>query len=348
VTLGIAQKTVQVHLSRRCNLACLHCYSRSGPRERETLSAEIVAAFLRDAASQGYEVAAFSGGEPFLHPDFADIVEAARDAGLSPVAVTNATILTGRRARIIPRLDLVAVSVDGPEEVHNRLRGSPSAFARMRDGLEAVRAAGIPFGIVHTVTRESLPWISWMADFARAAGANLLQLHPLGLVGAAGDRWTEPLDGETLARTYLAGLALAEKHGDALRIQVDLFNREQLRRDPAAIVPPAAAAPGARLAEIVNPLVLLSNGEIAPICHDLAAPFRVASVFDRSRSFADSASAFLRDGLPRLHDFCRNLAERVLADSGAWPYFNWYELIEREAPALVRLSLEPAAAAAAE
>lgn len=335
----MATRTVQVHLSRLCNLACLHCYSRSGPSERESLSAGAVVRFLADAKRQGYEVAAFSGGEPFLHPDFGEILESTRALGMGAIAVTNGTVLKGRRAALLPLLDLVAVSIDGPEPVHNRLRASPTAFARTLEGLEIVRRAGVPFGIAHTVTRESLPHLPWMAEFARAAGAEVLQLHPLGLVGAAADHALDEADGETLARAYLTALALRVDYGETLRIHVDLFNRERLRRDCAPIVPPAKAGAGARLADAINPLVLLSDGRVSPICHELAGAFPVA---DLKRDRLEGAAAgFLADGLPRLHLFCRALAERVLADEEGWPYLNWYELLAREAPR----AAAPAAAA---
>lgn len=325
----MASRTVQVHLNRLCNLACLHCYSRSGPGERESLAPALVASFLADAKAQGYEVAAFSGGEPFLYPHFAEIVAATRALGMGAIAVTNGTVLKGPRAAALPLLDLVAVSVDGPEDVHNALRGSPTAFSRMVEGLEIVRKAGIPFGIAHTVTRDSLPHLPWMAEFARAAGAEVLQLHPLGLVGGAADHALGALDGETLARTYLTALALRVDHEGALRIQVDLFNRARLRAEPALIVPPAAAVPGTRLADAINPLVLLADGRVGPICHELAAAQPVADL--RRETLADAAPLFLERGLPRLNAFCQALADKVLPDEQGWPYLNWYEMLGREA-----------------
>jgi Fe-coproporphyrin III synthase len=326
----MASRTVQVHLNRLCNLACLHCYSRSGPGERDSLAPDLVVAFLADAKAQGYDVAAFSGGEPFLHPHFREIVEATRALGMGAIAVTNGTVLKGPRAAALPLLDLVAVSVDGPEDVHNALRGSPTAFSRMVEGLEIVRKSEIPFGIAHTVTRDSLPHLPWMAEFARAAGAQVLQLHPLGLVGAAADHALAALDGETLARAYLSALALRVDHKAALRIHIDLFNRAQLRHNPALIVPPAEAGPGARLAEAINPLVLLADGRVGPICHELAGAFPVADL--RRETLADAAPRFLAQGLPRLNAFCQALADKVLPeDEDGWPYLNWYEMLGREA-----------------
>jgi MoaA/NifB/PqqE/SkfB family radical SAM enzyme len=345
LTGALTSRTVQIHLNRLCNLSCLHCYSRSGPGEREKLSLGAVAAFMADARAEGYERVAFSGGEPFLHPDFREIVLEAHRLGLSPVAVTNGTVLDGRRAAALPHLDLVAVSVDGPEPVHNQLRGSGTAFARMAKGLETIRASGVPFGIAHTVTRDSLVHLPWVAGFAEAAGAGVLQLHPLGLVGAAEDHELAALDGETLARAYLCALALRVEHGERLSIHVDLFNRHRLREQPCQVVPPATAPAGTPLADLINPLVLRSDGRVAPICHGLADAFPVADL--AAQRLAEGARRFIAERLPRLHHAARRMFEVATADADGWPWLNWYELLEHGCAAAAAPSPVPAAIAAA-
>ncbi len=329
---AIASKTVQVHLNRRCNLACAHCYSASGPRETEELAAPTLIRFLGEAADEGYGVVAFSGGEPFLYPDFVPVLEAAKSLGLRRLAVTNGTVLTERRAAALALLDLVAVSVDGREAVHNRIRRSPTAFARMLKGLDAVRAAGLPFGIAHTVTRDSLPDLPWMAEFAVAQGASILQLHPLGMVGAATGMAGGPagaaLDGEILARSWLTARALQADYGERLVIHVDLFNRATLAARPELVVP-GEAGDRALLSDILNPLVLMSNGDLSPICHAMGPALRLGRM--DSAPLPEIARRFRRTGLADLRALCRGLWEEVVADEGGWPYLNWYELLETRA-----------------
>lgn len=326
MTGALESRTVQLHLNRTCNLACRHCYSRSGPTEREQLSPELACAFLRDACAEGYEVAAFSGGEPFLYPHLARVLDEARALDMRCIAVTNGTLLAGARAAALSRLDFVAISIDGPAPVHNAIRGSSTAFSRMLAGLDVVRSSGVRFGIVHAVTRESLAHLPWMAEFARSAGAEVLQLHPLGLVGAAQSNALPPLDGEMLARTYLAALALATDYEGILRIHVDLFNRERLRAAPGAVVP-QPAMDGSRLADVVNPLVLMSNGDVSPICHAMGPRFRIGNI--GAASLAGLLPVFRETGLARLHAFCSALLDQVLGDPDSWPYLNWYELLEQ-------------------
>ncbi len=334
---AIASKTVQVHLNRRCNLACAHCYSASGPRETEELPAGALIHFLEEAANEGYGVVAFSGGEPFLYPDFALVLEAAKALGLRRLAVTNGTVLTGGRTAALALLDLVAVSVDGREAVHNRIRRSPTAFARMLKGLEVVRRAGLPFGIAHTVTRDSLADLPWMAEFALAQGARILQLHPLGMVGAAEEGLAgDGLDGEILARIWLTALALQADYGDRLTIHVDLFNRATLAARPELVVPgDGMADSNSLLADILNPLVVMSNGELSPICHAMGPALRLGRL--GAEPLPQMARRFRQTTLADLRALCQGLWQEVVDDADGWPYLNWYELLETHAqPQLVR------------
>lgn len=328
---AIASKTVQVHLNRRCNLACAHCYSASGPRETEQLAAGALIDFLGEAANEGYGVVAFSGGEPFLYDDFAAVLAAAKRLGLRRLAVTNGTVLTGRRAAALALLDLVAVSVDGREAVHNRIRRSPTAFARMLKGLAVVRGAGLPFGIAHTVTRDSLPDLPWMAEFAVEQGARILQLHPLGMVGAAEAGLAGGgLDGEILARTWLTALALQADYGDRLTIHVDLFNRATLAARPDLVVPGEGDEAGnPRLSDILNPLVVMANGDLSPICHAMDPSLRLGRL--GSEPLSDIARRFRGATLGDLRALCQNLWQEVVDDADGWPYLNWYELLETRA-----------------
>jgi len=64
----------------RCNLFCAHCRVRRGPEELEPGAA---VRFLEGCAEAGVERVGFSGGEPFLRPDFLEaVIRAAVEKGL--------------------------------------------------------------------------------------------------------------------------------------------------------------------------------------------------------------------------------------------------------------------------
>ncbi|MBP7264312.1 MAG: radical SAM protein [Spirochaetia bacterium] len=64
----------------RCNLHCAHCRVSRGAAE---LSVDRALGFLESCAEAGIERVGFSGGEPFLRPDFlAPVIQAAVEKGL--------------------------------------------------------------------------------------------------------------------------------------------------------------------------------------------------------------------------------------------------------------------------
>ncbi|MBE0602377.1 MAG: radical SAM protein [Deltaproteobacteria bacterium] len=134
-----------------CNLRCAHCFNASGPgnREMEPLSSEEVRALLDEAEAAGVRDVVFTGGEPFLLPDMADI---GADAVLRfPVTIlTNGTLLSGRtvdrlaKAAGGSRFSLeIRISLDAPaEEANDAIRGKGS-FAKTVEGAARLEAAGI-------------------------------------------------------------------------------------------------------------------------------------------------------------------------------------------------------------
>src|SRR5262249_42287984 len=146
---GETYRVLQIHPTRRCNLRCLHCYSLSGPEERESLSLPLLCGAVTDAGQEGYTVVGISGGEPLLYRPLPELLEHAHMCGLITTVTSNGMLLDGQRlARLQGCVDLLAISLDGIPASHNRIRGSERAFETMRARLEGVRQSGIPFGFI--------------------------------------------------------------------------------------------------------------------------------------------------------------------------------------------------------
>lgn len=127
---------LQWHITHRCNRSCSHCYQQGvpcdgpGPAEQE----EVLRQFERLMASCSAHVGGpvrghvtLTGGEPFLHPGFLDLLEriAARP-NLSFAILTNGSLIDAALARRLARLRpcFVQLSLDGGPERHDRRRGA--------------------------------------------------------------------------------------------------------------------------------------------------------------------------------------------------------------------------------
>jgi radical SAM protein with 4Fe4S-binding SPASM domain len=142
---------LDIKITNRCDLRCSMCaqWGESG-YNLEKSSAELKAGECdaEDYVRLVEEISAWKpliyiwGGEPLLYPDIRAVVEALKERGMTVSMVTNGTTLASHAEWIVEAgLDLLMVSLDGPDEVHDRVRGLPGAHRRLLEGMAAVREA---------------------------------------------------------------------------------------------------------------------------------------------------------------------------------------------------------------
>jgi len=239
---------------------------------------------------------------------------------------TNGTLLA-RVPRFAGLIDLLAISLDGPQDLHNRVRASDRAFDLLVCGLDDVRRAGVKFGFIHTLTRESWEHLPWLADFAVEQGAVLLQLHPLELAGRAGElmRGDRPED-DTLARAYLLATTLASKYEGRLTIQLDVFHTEHLLEYPelayAADLGPDLSI--YRAADLLSPVVVEADATVVPVCYGFSRDYAICNL--KEEALAAAWPRYLRERYPMFASLCRRVFKEATIPRDL-PFLNWYELI---------------------
>ena len=137
VALGRLQ-TLWINTGSLCNLACAGCYMESSPRNDRLayIAAAEVAAYLDEIERDGLgtEEIGFTGGEPFMNPQFMAMAEDALQRGFRVLVLTNAMrpmmhcadALLALKARHGARL-VLRVSVDHySRERHQLERGARS------------------------------------------------------------------------------------------------------------------------------------------------------------------------------------------------------------------------------
>jgi MoaA/NifB/PqqE/SkfB family radical SAM enzyme len=320
-----ASRIFQVHPLRTCNLRCLHCYSESAPAQHEQLPAEIVWEAISAAAAEGYDVVGFSGGEPLLYEPLGELLTATRNLGVRLSVTTNGMLLDERRVGWLRDGDcLVAISLDGRPESHNRMRGSSRAFESMQDRLPLLREAGIAFGFIFTLTQFNCDELEWVADFARQQGAQLLQVHALEVVGRAGESLGDAApDDHELAVAFVEATRLQAEAGDEIVIHFDLLDRDFLAENPAAFfaTPRAADAVSRPFAESVSPLILEADGTLVPLGHGFPRAFALGNL--RNGSFSELVRVWRATREVEFRRICQRIWEQT-HEPAEWPFINWY------------------------
>jgi Fe-coproporphyrin III synthase len=80
-----------------------------------------------------------SGGEPLMHSRIWEMCGVLRDGGIAITLLSTGLLLRRHAADLVRYCDDVVVSVDGPPAVHDAIRRVPGAFARLADGVAAVK-----------------------------------------------------------------------------------------------------------------------------------------------------------------------------------------------------------------
>jgi Fe-coproporphyrin III synthase len=267
-------RVIHLHPSRFCNLACKHCYSMSGPTERGELDLAKLLAALPRLRAEGYGVVSLSGGEPLLYSGFEGLVRGATAAGFRVNLISNGAPVGGRFLDLISEhVDLIAISLDGPPDIHAEVRGDPQAFARAERAMNKLGERGVRFGISYCVSRESLEGMPWAVDFAREKGAALVQFHPFAATGrgrSLAERFS--LDAPDMARAYVVSALLEEPDGPAVHIDLAPVEAARAQRGDYSIL--AAEQSGSlTLSDLVNPLVIDEIGRVLPLSYGMHPRF---------------------------------------------------------------------------
>jgi radical SAM protein with 4Fe4S-binding SPASM domain len=198
------------NVTRRCNEHCAHCYIHAGPNaltDDELTTAECFRVMDEIHAVSPDAMLILTGGEPLLRPDIFDLSRYATDAGFMVVMGTNGVLITARVARKMAAAGVrgVAVSIDSLDSaVHDGFRGYSGAWRNSVRGMEVLRAAGLPFLVQTTVTRENIAEVPDLIEWASAQGAKVFNLYFLVPTGRGAFMSTvTPEEHEDLMRRLL-------------------------------------------------------------------------------------------------------------------------------------------------
>jgi radical SAM protein with 4Fe4S-binding SPASM domain len=183
----------------RCNQACRFCGTRAGRAGPDELDTEAARDLIRQLAGLGVREVSLHGGEAFLRDDLYELVRAIREHGMAATMVTGGRGLSLEVARKMRESDITAVSVsiDGPRELHDSLRGMKGSFESAIAALSHLQAVGIDVGVNTQVNRENLSHLHELYDALRhhpLYGWQVQLMVPMGRAADEPGLWLEPYD----------------------------------------------------------------------------------------------------------------------------------------------------------
>jgi pyrroloquinoline quinone biosynthesis protein E len=201
-------------LTYRCPLHCPYCSNPVRFPSGEELDTAEWQRVFREASELGVVHALFSGGEPLLRPDLADLVAAARQSGLYVNLLTSGVGFTPRKGEKLKAagLDSVQLSFQADEQALSDALAGTTAHAAKWRAAELVRSLHLPLTINVVLHRGNIDRVERIIGLAEELGARRLELANVQFYGWAFRNRTGLLPSrEQVLRANLAAEAARER-----------------------------------------------------------------------------------------------------------------------------------------
>ena len=165
--------SVDIFVTNRCNLKCVHCFSSRDDQMMHELSLQKLASIFDQLERLGVLEVRINGGEPLLHPEIHEILKTLGKRKFRSVILTNGTLLRKEIVTLLKETNVIpTISLDGSEaEQHDAFRGSKGSFDDTLKALELLHQENIQYGINCCLHKKNLTTYKGIIDLAVKYGA---------------------------------------------------------------------------------------------------------------------------------------------------------------------------------
>ncbi len=281
--------TLQWHITQRCDLNCRHCYDRSDQQDVSFAQGLNILDQLRDFCQQHHVAGqvSFSGGNPFLHPEFNRLYRAAVERKLTPAILGNPVSDTQLDQLLeIEKPVFYQVSLEGLQEHNDYIRGAGN-FNSVMAFLELLKSRDIYSMVMLTLTRNNLDQVLPLAEKLR----NLVDLFTYNRLSTVGQgavlKTAEKPEYQAFVRDYLQ----ACQDNPAMAMKDNLINIERERQELNLF----GGCTGFGCGAAFNFVSLLANGEVHA-CRKFPSPIGNIQTSRLEEIYASTAASAYRRG----------------------------------------------------
>ena len=172
-----------------CNLKCQHCGSRTGRPRSDELSTDECLDLIDQLARLGTRELSMIGGEAYLRQDWVELIRRSASHGIFTAIQTGGRNLTDRKLdeAIDAGLSSLGVSIDGPPELHDRLRGVPGSYEEALSVVRRAKERGLRISVNSQIGAGTIEHLPEMMDTIIEAGATHWQIQLTVAMGNAVD-----------------------------------------------------------------------------------------------------------------------------------------------------------------
>lgn len=194
-----------------CCFSCKYCGSKAGHARPNELTTDECLRIARELSGLGCRRVSLIGGEVFMRRDWAVIVKVLTDLGIKVAIITNGFLFSESLIAELKRVHVesVAISLDGPKEVHDKYR-QPGSFERAINAIDVLTANGIAVSVISTLHKENISRLSEMYEVLKNKDIFAWQLQACSPMGNAADGVSVDIDFHDAIRFVEAHLEDAE------------------------------------------------------------------------------------------------------------------------------------------
>lgn len=150
-------RQLNCYLTNACNLQCAHCFMRSGLPLKNELPVSEWLRILQEFHAEGGESVTFSGGEPLMNRNFAQILKYASDIGLNTTVLSNGVLWKETTINELAEyINEVQISIDGVDEASNAAIRGEGHFERVVNTVIQFANKGVRTSVATTFTFANL------------------------------------------------------------------------------------------------------------------------------------------------------------------------------------------------
>jgi MoaA/NifB/PqqE/SkfB family radical SAM enzyme len=179
-----------------CNCKCVMCDIWKDNKNLKQLTESDIQGLLSSLKKFGTREVVMSGGEALLNPKFFRLCEILHQQNIKISLLSTGLSLRKNVEQILTWIDNIIVSLDGNEEIHDRIRNIPHAFLKLKEGVQLIKSIDPKFRITARTVIHKLNFRIWnsIIDSAKEMGLDQISFLPADVSSHAFNRevlWNE-------------------------------------------------------------------------------------------------------------------------------------------------------------
>lgn len=164
-------KSAVWEITMQCNMKCIHCGTGATLEKRgEELNTAEALKLIEDLVSVNCEKVTLAGGEPFVRKDWSVLAESVLRHKMKCAIISNGLLINKKIVDKLVELRkigniFIAVSIDGIEETHNKIRNHSSAFSGITKALNLLRKENFPVSVLTQVNNINFDELTQIREF---------------------------------------------------------------------------------------------------------------------------------------------------------------------------------------